>query len=274
MEKKLVINTIMIFLITSVLSIYSAQSLIQDQIKATLINENPEAIENSIGIILWIIIFTGILLLAFKKLPDYITYIALKVIESIAIIAATTIILYPTNISFEIAIMIGAIIVITKNIYKNSLIKNFVSVIAVAGTSAIIGVSIGTIPALTLMIILAIYDYIAVFKTKHMVEMAKKLSGKNLAFTYEIQGNERKYELGTGDIVIPIVFAISVMHEAMLKNYANPTYLAGIILISSIIGLIITFEILTKQKKPLPALPIQVVCMIIVYLMIKTTELP
>jgi len=106
---------------------------------------------------------------------------------------------------------------------------NIVGLILAVGITAILGMSLGIIPVLILLIILAAYDAIAVYRTKHMVALAEgvtplrlpilfvvpssedfsmdKLEGKSLT---RKEGEEREaFFMGVGDTVIPGILVVS-----------------------------------------------------------------
>ncbi len=86
--------------------------------------------------------------------------------------------------SFLIGFVIALILAGTKWITHKA--RNFAAILSSAGVGAIFGFSLGFWPAILLMIGLSVYDYIAVFKTKHMITFAKTLSKKNLSFSLQV----------------------------------------------------------------------------------------
>ena len=122
-----------------------------------------------------------------------------------------------------------------------------------------------------LLVLLSVYDYVAVFKTKHMVTLAKSVTKKNLSFTYALPTKEHQFELGTGDLVMPLVFATSVLASTK-PLYPFPQYLVPptLILLASLTGLILTISYLSKRiGKALPALPPQTALMIAAFFLSK-----
>ncbi|MBI5884657.1 hypothetical protein HZB89_01015, partial [archaeon] len=140
---------------------------------------------------------------------------------------------------------------------------NISSVVATAGAGALIGVSMALVPIIIFIVLLSVYDLIAVFKTKHMVKMAKHIVKQNLAFTFALPTKVHVFELGTGDLVIPLVVASSVLkfwHSGFIVNLAA----AVLVLFASLAGLVWTMEISQKKiGRPLPALPLQTVSMLL-----------
>ncbi|MFH1391615.1 MAG: presenilin family intramembrane aspartyl protease [Candidatus Diapherotrites archaeon] len=266
MNKQLMTQLLIIFILTQGIGLFAGNFLIEQDIHTTLVTDNPDDVENSIGLMVWILGFTAILLLLIKFAPGWLLGLLLKLIESMAIFGTSIIVLMPTLIADEIILVIAIVFVILRIIFKEHLLlRNASSIVAAAGAGALIGASLGVIPMLVFIVLLGIYDFIAVFKTKHMVTLAKGVTKKNLAFTYALPTKEHQFELGTGDMVIPLAFAISV-----LATQTNTTILrfapSIAILIASLVGLIITLDYASKNKgKPLPALPLQTALMVLVF---------
>ena len=154
---------------------------------------------------------------------------------------------------------------------KDVLLRNITSVLATAGAGALIGVSLGVLPVIVLLILLAAYDFNAVFKTKHMVSLAKNVTSKNLSFTYALPTPEHQFELGTGDLVMPLVFASSVLAVSQ-QTFSFPFYFVPslVILFASYIGLAITLDYVSRKPgTALPALPPQTALMLFAFALLK-----
>ncbi len=185
------------------------------------------------------------------------------------------------------AIILAASLVIAKNRWPN--LRNLAVVISGIGIGVVIGIDGFTI-AYVLMALLAVYDYLAVFVTKHMQVMAKAMAERNLAFligssdvemiprTYlsqkersEIKANIRKtgvknpaikrmiakgalpqvsqVALGAGDLALPLMLTVGAY-----ISFAN-TFIPVMAILGAAAGLLITMQILSKYKVPLPAIP-------------------
>ena len=124
-------------------------------------------------------------------------------------------------------------------------IINSVGILIGVGATAILGISLGILPALILLSILAVYDAISVYKTKHMLSLAEGVTKmrlpvlfyvpKKLDFKVEQMDNmdlkdrdkdsERETMImGVGDAVIPGILIVSVM--AYLPSTASVTQIA------------------------------------------------
>ena len=262
MNKKLIAQLVLVFLITQLVGLYVAGFCVQEDIHATIVSEDPNDPLNSIALFAYILAFTAGLLAAMFFLKKRAGYF-LKAFELLAVFATSWIVasvFVGDLIGIAFAILLTASrIVLSENI----LLRNAASIIAIIGAGALLGVSLGVVPVIVFVILLSAYDFIAVFKTKHMVTLAKAMTKKNLAFTIALPTKEHKFELGTGDLVVPLVFASAVLQEASVNA-------AFLVLAGSLIGLLITINYSSKHiGKALPALPLQGALMIALFAVAK-----
>ncbi len=141
---------------------------------------------------------------------------------------------------------------------------------ASAVVGALLGASLDVVPAVLFSALLAGYDVVAVFYTKHMVTLARELSDRGAAFSIRIaEGGEKKtknavddrpagkksgagkeveaIELGTGDLVIPAMLHVSALKLSLV--HAAASFAGGVL------GLAFLFYVLEKQRGYWPALP-------------------
>lgn len=264
------VGLLLVFLVTQVLGVAVGAILIGEiasgeMEQPTIVTENPDDPINAVALIAGILFFTGMLLLfmLFFKGAKLFRLLELFVVFTASLIVFSAII---PGAAFIFAVELVALKLLLP---KSVLVRNASAVIAIAGVGALIGVTLGVIPVLVFLILLSVYDFIAVFKTKHMVKLAKGISKRNLSFTVAIPTKEHTFELGTGDLVLPLVFAVSVMNAS---PSGFPLYLlpAGLILLASLAGLLFTINWVSKHVgKALPALPLQAVLMIVAWLLSK-----
>jgi presenilin-like A22 family membrane protease len=114
-----------------------------------------------------------------------------------------------------------------------------------------------------LLIVFSIYDIIAVYKTKHMIKMAKEfieakaIPGLILPQKFsevsvplkEVKMGGRFLVLGSGDIIFPLLLVSSLVPEGIKKSF--------IVAFFATLGLLVSISIFLSQKtrKPIPALP-------------------
>jgi len=146
---------------------------------------------------------------------------------------------------------------------QSILIHNICIVLGIAGMGATLGLRMETETVAILLFIFAIYDFIAVYKTKHMVKMAKEMikhkailgiivPKKGLGFGGELKNVKQGGKflvLGGGDIAFPLIFCVSLISENIYHSF--------LVFFFSLIGLFFSYFIFFKQKKqkPIPALP-------------------
>jgi len=148
------------------------------------------------------------------------------------------------------------------------LIHDLAVILGIAGVGAVLGLRLTSWSVVLLLIILSIYDFIAVYKTKHMVKMAKEMmkTGTILALIVprsipdfktdlkEVGVPARRLDgkfliLGGGDIAFPLLLCVSLLSEGFINSF--------IVAIFALIGLLVSFWLFISQKirKPIPALP-------------------
>jgi len=143
------------------------------------------------------------------------------------------------------------------------LIQDLCLISGIAGVGSILGLSLAPQIVVLLLVIFSIYDFIAVYKTKHMVKMAKEMieSKAILALVVppnilglrasleEIKPGGKFLILGGGDIVFPLLLCVSLIPFGILNSL--------IVAIFALMGLLVGFLFFLSQKvrQPIPALP-------------------
>jgi len=175
-------------------------------------------------------------------------------------------------------ILISFIAILIKELWNNFWYKNALVFIVVGFFSAYIGYSLGILPIFVLLAIIAIYDYIAVFKTKHMVFLANNIIDKNTLFVMDYGNkvdyskmsvenkNEKKdiapakrehLHLGTGDFALPLLGVMTLFSQSIIFGLIG--------FFACLFALLITIMLLFSKKHiALPAIPLQAIALIIV----------
>jgi len=170
------------------------------------------------------------------------------------------------------SITFGISIYITHNTTKK--IINGIAFFSSLVVAVMIGIMFNPLYALLFLGLFAVYDFIAVFITKHMIFMAEKFVNMNIpeVFFIGVKDNEGKYIfkrahevktegirpmiIGTGDAIIP---------AALISSLAfNNLYLLSIFAaVGGVLGLYFNIIVLNKYNKPLPAIPLIFVGMLL-----------
>jgi len=157
------------------------------------------------------------------------------------------------------------------------LIHDVCMILGIAGVGSMLGLSLNPLMVVALLIIFSIYDWISVYKTKHMVKMAKEMIESKailgLVIPPSLFGFRESLEkiepggkflvLGGGDVVFPLLFCVSLI----------PTGISNSIIVAlfALIGLALGFYFFVSQRvrQPIPALPPIALLSIIGYLIIR-----
>jgi len=162
---------------------------------------------------------------------------------------------------YDLAFML--IIVFFWLIYKNVLIHDLVIVLAISAIAVVFGLNLYPSTAIIILLFLAVYDFWAVYKTKHMIRMFRSLAKSKVHFSLIIpqffSGLLKKLEtvkpqtefmfLGTGDLAIPAIFVVSTMKISVLTSVITA--------LGAVLGLVLLYIIFITQtkKQPMPGLP-------------------
>jgi presenilin-like A22 family membrane protease len=142
-------------------------------------------------------------------------------------------------------------------------IHDIAIVIALSGLGAILGLAVEPRVVVLLLLVLSFYDFIAVYKTRHMIKIAESMLSSGVimglilpkqfkGFNEKLKNITLKKEfmvLGGGDIVFPLIFSVSLLDQGII----SALIVAGFSLIGLITSLLIF--LLQKETKPIPALP-------------------
>ncbi|MEA1925091.1 MAG: presenilin family intramembrane aspartyl protease [Candidatus Altiarchaeota archaeon] len=215
------------------------------EIKA--VTENPQDPYSAIYLFIMILVATGLLLLLLKYGLD-------KIIK-IMMLSGFMVGLYFTfsNI-FNPVIGLTAALLLTMlyAVKRDSIwVMDSILLFVIPGIGSILGASLSIIPAMIFIIVMSVYDIIAVFGTKHMVKLANLAneSESNIPLMFAIPAEDRCLALGTGDMALPVVFTVALLRDYPIE-YSVVTAAGGLI------GLVFMLAyILNRKGLVLPALP-------------------
>lgn len=272
MEGKVLVWFLGIFLITQLLGLYVGSKyipLIKTGVVAPIV-EKPEEPSSSIIIFVYVLLATGLILIIIRLRRFF-----LRILEAFAIFFASW-------LAFDVILpfngVIGAIALTAWKMLRPSVLsRNLAVIFSVAGAGAFIGSSLGILPVLIFVFILSVYDYISVFITKHMITIAKAIIETQSAFTisiphkfkkpvtFKVAGKKIKksfhvFQLGAGDILVPLIFSVSVLSRYTILN-------SIFVILGSLASLGFLLYFVTKKPgRALPALPVISVGMLLGFL--------
>lgn len=235
--------------------------------------EDPESVANPFIYVGLILGFTFIILLIAKLQLDWL----IQAIILVAIGATMVYVFWPLlayvipdpTLNLGISVALAVLLTVLLWRWPEWWVVDSAGVLVSAGATAIFGVSFGVFPALILLVLLAVYDYISVYKTKHMLALADSVVGlrlpimlvvpkhKDYSFLHEREKLTEQVEsgrpreamfMGLGDIVIP-----SVLVVIAYTNLGNAPAAIG-----ALVGTFVGFSVLMSfvlRGKPHAGLP-------------------
>lgn len=215
--------------------------------------ENPENVGNAAFYLVIVVAFTALILLIAR-------YKLAWLIQAIILGAVLISLVYLFGALFSAAlraflgegalalgwgagIVVACVLAAALYKYPEWWVIDAVGVGVSAGAGAIFGISFGLLPALALLVGFAAYDAIAVYRTKHMIDLADKVMDLKLPIMLVVpkqrgysflrdeaklkeklaKGEEREaLFMGLGDVVIPCVLVVSAL------SFLPPRAVAGL----------------------------------------------
>ena len=184
-----------------------------------------------------------------------------------------------TLLSFAVAAVLVYLLVKFPEWY----VVDTIGFVTAAGVTAILGISFGLLPAILLLIALAVYDAWAVYRTKHMITLADELTSQRLPILLVIpkkagysfreqkslkaqvaSGEEREAMfIGLGDLIIPGIMSVSAFtflnDPALLGRSLGPVAPFMTVAVGTIIGSLVGFFVLMRyvlKGNPQAGLPL------------------
>lgn len=173
--------------------------------------------------------------------------------------------------SFFLSTTAAAILVITLLKYPEWHVIDACGIIVGAGAIALLGISLSIFLVIVLLIVLAIYDAMSVYKTKHMIDLADAVLDLKLPVILVIP-KIRKYSLiketkslkeklkhdekreaffmGLGDIIMPGVLVASAFHNIT----SNGLLVALSVMLGTLLGFTVLMAVVIRGK-PQAGLP-------------------
>ncbi len=270
----------LLFTFTQILGILVAIRL-SKFLKDLKIEPEPVSIFN---FLIYFIIIT-LAILVFLKISKKGTGVVLQIFFVLAVFSGLDI-LFGVFIGEPGALILAIGLIVLRFIKPTVLIHNLIIIGGLAGIGGMLGSTLFPRDAIILLIILAIYDVIAVYKTKHMVKMADAMIKKRVILGIIVPDKIKQFRssmvdvekdktpvqrilkpgkktkfmiLGGGDLALPLLLISSVAGQSILQ--------AVVILIFALLGLLaMHFMFIKLKSKPMPALPPLAIFSILGYL--------
>ncbi len=240
----------------------------------------------------FVFIFTAIvigtilmlLLIRFKKIFMW------KIWFFLAVFLCLSIALSPFMNEY-IALFLSMILAGYKIFRPNIIIHNLTEIFIYGGLAAVFVPLLNIFTAIVILILISVYDFIAVFKLKHMITLAKFQTKTNIFAGLFIPYDEKKFKisfkksfkeelkgkasgktklaiLGGGDIGFSLLFAGVVMKDLMLNNIMLIGFLKALIIPLCTSAMLFLLFVKGKKDKFYPAMPFLTIGCLIGYFII------
>jgi presenilin-like A22 family membrane protease len=260
MNMRLIVSLLLFFLLAQVLGLFTGMIILEDfdknpYVSSMLVTSNSQDPLNALFLIGYILVSAVLIVFVIRKFK--LNLMLFRVVEFFLISTSSSIVFYSVIrliLGYDLSTLAGIIMGLSFAGAKVFLpqLKNPAAILATAGVGVIFGISLGIVPILIFLTLLSVYDFLSVFVTRHMVEIADFVISKDLAFTVtartEVPGEPvKRIDLGTGDLIAP------VMLEVSLLSYSSAASL--FVMLGSIVSMTLFLFLVWKKKLVLPALP-------------------
>ena len=261
-------------LLVQIISVMLAQPMIDEGMQFT---EDPDSVWNTIYYIGLILGFTGVILYAFKKNIKWMIhgFILFAVGATLYyVFLAIFAIFMDETASIILTLALSLALTVLLYLFPEWYVIDIIGILIGAGVTAIIGISFGVMPTLILLILLAVYDAISVYQTKHMLALAEGVMDMKVPILFVIPNHlnfsfrEYKYEkdakreaffMGLGDAIMPTILVVSA-NVFITEGYMNLP-LIGLLnmpalgaALGTIVGFIVLMAVVAKGN-PQAGLP-------------------
>nr|QNO55331.1 hypothetical protein BDIJAKCO_00005 [Methanosarcinales archaeon ANME-1 ERB7] len=241
-----------LLVLTQVIAVLLAAPFAASGIK---VFRDPESMWNIVYFIILIIGFTALILLVLKFGGD-------KLVQFIMLAAVAVTMYYVMAVLLPygyVPIVITIALTVLLYIYPEWYILDATGLVIGGGAAAMFGISLEIIHVILLMILLAIYDAISVYKTKHMVSLAESIVDMRLPILFVLPRKRNfsivknsdmgeAFFMGLGDAIIPSMLVVSAF-----VNYTSAAPALG-----AALGTLAGYAVLSRiagRGKPHAGLP-------------------
>lgn len=239
--------------------------------------EDPDSVANPLIFMVILLVFTGFLLLLIKydmkKIISLVIGISIFLTFAYIFTAIVGMVMGQTDAAIVVMLIISILATVLLYKYPEWYVIDALGVLIAAGVASIFGVSLNIWPVLVLLIILAVYDAISVYKTKHMISLAEGVidlktpilfvipKKRNYSFIKEgvgklEAGSERSaFIIGMGDLIMPSVLVVSAnVFSQSTRVFGMITIPALGAIIGSLAGLVVLLYFV-ESGRPQAGLP-------------------
>lgn len=239
--------------------------------------EDPESMANPLIFIAIMLGFTAIILVLIrydlKRVIAAIIGISIFLTFVYIFMAIVYTLLGDTSVATVLVLLLAVLSTVLLYKYPEWYVIDGLGILIGAGVAAIFGASLEILPVIILLVLLAVYDAISVYKTKHMITLAEGVVDLKTPILFVVpkrrdysfikegigklgDGGERAaFIIGMGDMIMPSILVVSAnvfLNGAKLGGMINLAALGAII--GSLAGLVVLLYFVMSGK-PQAGLP-------------------
>jgi presenilin-like A22 family membrane protease len=200
--------------------------------------EDPSSPANPIIFLLLLLIFTAVLLVlirfGMRRLIRAIVLVSIGFSFVYIFIALLGVVVADPAVILGGSLVLGAAAAFILFRYPEWYVIDLLGILLAAGVSAIFGSSLGILPVLLLLVLLAVYDAISVYRTKHMIALAEGVLEQRAPILFVVpkrrgysfiregvgpvddytpeaggEGGRSALLIGMGDMIMPTILVVS-----------------------------------------------------------------
>ncbi|WGI16721.1 presenilin family intramembrane aspartyl protease PSH [Methanonatronarchaeum sp. AMET-Sl] len=221
-----VVSMGLFIVITQVFAVYLSVFFKAEELQAF---GDPESVLNPIVIVVFILLFTLFFLFMHERKSKWFIEVVIGLAVFLTLIYSFTALFgrvfgLGLEVSFLYALAPALFLFGLVVFHREWYVVNVVGLFVAAGVVAIFGVSFTVWPVILLLVVLAIYDAIAVYKTRHMISLAGSAVKMRIPILFVVpwerdysfgeesfdgEGDRKAFYMGLGDAIIPSILTVS-----------------------------------------------------------------
>jgi presenilin-like A22 family membrane protease len=262
--------------------------------------ENPSDVTNTVVYVILILAFTAVVLglvrYRRRNLAKYVIMASIFITLAFILFLPVAFALYYASgetidadvlysVATALSFVLAGLLVYALVKFPEWYVIDTVGFVTAAGVTAILGISFGLVPAILLLLALAVYDAWAVYRTKHMITLADELTTQRLPILLVIpkkagysfrqqkslkeqvdSGEEREAMfVGLGDLIIPGILSVSAFTFLnqdplnALGRSLGPVAPYAVVALGAVLGSLVGFLVLMRfvlKGNPQAGLPL------------------
>ncbi len=200
--------------------------------------DDPASPANPVIFILLLLAFTGVLLVlirfGMRRLIRGIVLVSIGLSFVYIFIAVLGTVVADPLVVLGASLALGAAAAFVLFRYPEWYVIDLLGIVLAAGVAAIFGSSLGIVPVLLLLVLLAVYDAISVYRTKHMIALAEGVLEQRAPILFVVpkrrgysfiregvgpvddyrpetggEGGRGALLIGMGDLIMPTILVVS-----------------------------------------------------------------